>query len=266
MTQKIARLARKKGLDQSNEDNRKTTSEIEAWTSPLKKNYKFWRNFLQYFRQCHSLDGSLGSHPDVLERQEKSTNGLPNETLTKRGTIRKRKVYSDNPKERRQEINGYYWQLSWHEQKMFVLHNTLKNEVHRRYKPDTEGCYRKMSTYQYFLKDEANKKIAVLYNKTSLDPLKVKDGRGRQPYPRKLPKDDIKENIMSFNLTNSHYRREHVPLRLYLPCDIKVSLMYNDFKNKFPNLICSYDLYRQEVKKLNIAFTKLGNEASEKCD
>lgn len=42
--------------------------------------------------------------------------------------------------------------------------------------------------------------------------------------------------------------------------------MYNDFKEKFPTFSCSYDLYRTEVKKLNISFTKLGNEDCEKCE
>lgn len=71
---------------------------------------------------------------------------------------------------------------------------------------------------------------------------------------------------MSFNPSSSHYRREHAPSRLYLPSDITVTLMHNDFKEKFPNYSCSHDLYRTEVKKMNIAFTKLGNEDCEKCE
>lgn len=265
-------------------------------------------------------EDSIDDDSDSSEHEEAGSDISLKNTLTKRGTIRKRKMLLGTPsdrkkkkeelcaekhsvlpgcklcfrkcaelinEERRQEINNYYWQLSWHEKKIFVLHNTSKNEVQRRYKLDTEECYRKMSTYRYFFKDKDDKKLAVcktfflttlgfkkncdwiissLYNKNAPDTLKIKDGRGRQPCPKKLPRQDIKNHIMSFNPITSHYRREHAPLRLYLPSDINISLMYTDFKEKFPNLICSYDLYRQEVRKLNIAFTKLGNEECEKCE
>lgn len=171
---------------------------------------------------------------------------------------------------------------------MFVLHNTSRKEVQRRYKPNNEDCYKKMSTFQYYLKDETDSKhivcktfflatlgfkrncdwiISSVYNsKSSPDTLNIKDGRGRKECSKKIPRNDIRNHIMSFNPANSHYRREHAPRRLYLPSDINITLMYNDFKEKFPRLSCSYDLYRTEVKKLNIAFTKLGNEDCEKCE
>ncbi|CAH1110446.1 unnamed protein product [Psylliodes chrysocephalus] len=243
-------------------------------------------------------------------------------TLTKRGTERKRKLYPESlskrkikkmkmranqhnvlpgckstckrmcseliPEERRQCINQHYWKLSWHEQKMMVLHNSSRNEVKRRSKQNFEDCYKKMSTFKYFFKDKDDSQINVcktfflttlgykrhcdwivssVYSRKSLpDTLNIKDGRGKKYCTKKIPRDDIKTHIMSFHPLNSHYRREHAPSRLYLPSDINITLMHNDFKEKFPNYSCSYDLYRTEVKKMNIAFTKLGNEDCEKCE
>lgn len=116
-------------------------------------------------------------------------------TLTKRGTKRKRKFNPESPamrkvkknkmradkhsvlpgckstcsrkctklfsEERRQCINAHYWKLSWHEQKMFVLHNSSRNEVKRRSKSNNEDCYKKMSTFTYFLKDKDDSNINV---------------------------------------------------------------------------------------------------------
>nr|CAI5847251.1 unnamed protein product [Callosobruchus analis] len=41
--------------------------------------------------------------------------------------------------------------------------------------------------------------------------------------------------------------------------------MFNDFKMKHPDFICSYELYRQEVKKMNISFAQLGGEECFTC-
>lgn len=41
--------------------------------------------------------------------------------------------------------------------------------------------------------------------------------------------------------------------------------MFRDFKQKYPEFQCSSELYRQTVKELNIAFTKLGHEECEQC-
>lgn len=72
------------------------------------------------------------------------------------------------------------------------------------------------------------------------------DKRGGKPPPNKLSNTEIEKHIDSFNPSVSHYRRVHAPNRLYLPSDITVTLMYQNFRDKFPDFICSYDKYRKE--------------------
>lgn len=57
-----------------------------------------------------------------------------------------------------------------------------------------------------------------------------------------------------------------LPKKKYLPSDITITAMYDDFNEKHPNL-CSYGLYRQIVSDdLNISFAQLGNEECESCE
>lgn len=70
---------------------------------------------------------------------------------------------------------------------------------------------------------------------------------------------------MSFKPNISHYRRSHAPNRLYLPSDLSVIKLYNDFAEKYPN-VCSYDHYRRNIRSLNISFVQLGHEECECCE
>ena len=63
----------------------------------------------------------------------------------------------------------------------------------------------------------------------------------------------------------SHFRREHTPRRRYLPSEIIIKAMHKDFLKKYPDSHCSYNLYREEVAKLNISFKVLGVEECETC-
>lgn len=92
------------------------------------------------------------------------------------------------------------------------------------------------------------------------------DKRGKQPAKNKVDRNLINQHISTFNPSVSHYRREHAPNRKYLPGDVTVRLMHEDFKEKNPDLICSYDLYRAVVKENNISFAILGNEECEVCE
>lgn len=110
--------------------------------------------------------------------------------------------------------------------------------------------------------------VNSIYNKQRVvnNNIIIRDGRGRAPNPKKISREKICEHIMSFNPSVSHYRREHAPNRLYLPSDVTVVSMYQDFCEKYPDIQCSYDLYRKEIKRKNISFTKLGNEECERCE
>ncbi|VVC98686.1 unnamed protein product [Leptidea sinapis] len=70
---------------------------------------------------------------------------------------------------------------------------------------------------------------------------------------------------MTYNPAISHYRREHAPRRLNLPSDITITMMHTDFNKLYPDLACSYEVYRRVVKKLNMSFAVLGNEECELC-
>lgn len=92
------------------------------------------------------------------------------------------------------------------------------------------------------------------------------DMRGKSRTVNYIERSDIQEHIMSFNPQIAHYRREHAPKRLYLPSDITINAMFNDYKDKHPNQGLSYNTYRLEVRKKGISFTKLGHEECESCE
>lgn len=93
-----------------------------------------------------------------------------------------------------------------------------------------------------------------------------KDKRGCQPSVNKIDKKNIEDHIESYNPCVSHYRREHAPLRRYLPSDVSIKSMYQDFLQKYKTS-CSYELYRKVVvNNKKISFTKLGHEQCESCE
>ena len=91
------------------------------------------------------------------------------------------------------------------------------------------------------------------------------DGRGKTPAKNKIEREIIRTHIESFHPCISHYRREHAPNMRYLPSDISIKSMYDDFKLRHGRT-CSYDLYRMVVKEMRISFTKLGHEECEICE
>lgn len=76
-------------------------------------------------------------------------------------------------------------------------------------------------------------------------------------------RDAIREHILSYNPTISHYRRKHAPKRLYLPSDLTEKSMYDDFVAS--NNSVSYSLYCTVFKEMNISLVKLGHEQCEAC-
>ena len=67
---------------------------------------------------------------------------------------------------------------------------------------------------------------------------------------------------MSFNPLISHYRHKHAPRRLYLPPELSVRIMHDDFKPLYPNINVHYTTY---LRGLRISFAKLGEEECEMC-
>ena len=105
----------------------------------------------------------------------------------------------------------------------------------------------------------------VLQSTTASDAAPPPDQRGSNHARARVDLPSITEHISSYHPTQSHYRREHAPNRLYLPSDISIKAMYDDFVAKHPDVQCSYSSYRAAVAKMNISFAQLGNEQCETC-
>nr|CAI5858334.1 unnamed protein product [Callosobruchus analis] len=185
--------------------------------------------------------------------------------------------------EQQTNINSQYWKLSKKEQHLFV-NGCIKQISKIRNITNTES--RRQNTYRYYLKSSDGIDTIVCktfflatlgYNKNNDRFLKTVrndakktispgiEKRGHRPALNKISRNPIVSHIKSFRPTASHYRREHAPRRLYLPSDVNITFMFNDFKMKHPDFICSYELYRQEVKKMNISFAQLGGEECFTC-
>jgi hypothetical protein len=92
------------------------------------------------------------------------------------------------------------------------------------------------------------------------------DKRGRHT-PKHALSDEVREQIAehveSFHPQVSHYRRETAPNRRYLPADITVKFMWNDYCEQYAGV--SYYTYAAAVRKAGITFCILGNEECETC-
>lgn len=190
---------------------------------------------------------------------------------------------------RRDCINKQFWDLQWVERRHFILSSCEKADVKRRRVKPNDNERRSLSI-KYYLKDDddtshevcksfflttlgykKNNDRFVHYTLTNtpkgaLTP--PSDKRGKQPSKNKGPLDQIIQHIETFQPTISHYRREHAPNVRYLPGNVNIVLMHNDFLQKYPVFKgrVSYDLYRRTVKEQHISFAQLGHEECEKCE
>nr|CAH7750942.1 unnamed protein product [Callosobruchus chinensis] len=93
------------------------------------------------------------------------------------------------------------------------------------------------------------------------------DKRGLHPKHTKIDRQAIYDHIQKYHPCASHYRREHAPNKLYLPSDISIKMMHNDFVKTNPMISCSYELYRNVVvKEKNISLAHLDHEECEVCE
>lgn len=189
--------------------------------------------------------------------------------------------------DQRCNLNHEFWKKSWIDRRSYVLTTCERLETKRK-TAGAELNSKRTKTFQYFLLGEEGKKVRVCKKfflttlgyhekndrfifealsktpKSQISP--VLDKRGKRTPANYIPKDEIISHILSFQPEVAHYRREHAPKTLYLPSDINVTLMHNDFLEKHPESKCSYDVYRCQVKKMKISFAKLGHEECETCE
>lgn len=91
------------------------------------------------------------------------------------------------------------------------------------------------------------------------------DQRGKKSSPKAFDKTIIEQHIESYNPSISHYRREHAPHRRYLPSDISIKDMHQNFLQKSQHVV-SYEVYRKVVTSKDISFVKLGHEECWQCE
>lgn len=72
--------------------------------------------------------------------------------------------------------------------------------------------------------------------------------------------EKIDVHIRSYNPCVSHYRRAHAPNRLYLPHELSIKDMHQNYLQKYPPDSVSYTTYMRRVGAINIGFVKLGEE------
>ncbi|XP_053607993.1 uncharacterized protein LOC128673864 [Plodia interpunctella] len=177
----------------------------------------------------------------------------------------------------RAEINKYYWDLSWQERRVFMRNSTAVAIPKRKITAEPKRAPR--STFNFKKSDGTQVEVCkifflttlgfhknndtVLYN--SLNKIE-KDRRGLHTKTPRIDRDILTSHVESFHPLELHYRREHAPLRRYLPCDVTIKLMHKDFCEKNPSQKVSYELYRKHVNSMRISFTKLGNEECEICE
>ncbi|ESO93896.1 hypothetical protein LOTGIDRAFT_153369 [Lottia gigantea] len=195
----------------------------------------------------------------------------------------KRNCLDKIDEKRRKEIWEAYWKLNYNGRRQYLFNNVHRNEKRRQ---TTQAPSRRKLSYEYFLKDEhgtaqvvckvfflctlgyhpKNDKmintVMKLTRPSDISP--PPDKRGMQEPPNKINREPIKAHIESFNPCISHYRRAHAPNRRYLPSDVSIRMMYDDFKSTAVQK-CSYDTYRQLIQDMKISFTKLGEEECEVC-
>lgn len=92
-----------------------------------------------------------------------------------------------------------------------------------------------------------------------------KDARGKHPSSKKINRKVIIDHIESFNPSLSHFRREHAPFVRYLSSDITVSFMHKHFKDTFPDIPCSYEVYRKTLREMNISFSMPSEDKCSTC-
>lgn len=179
--------------------------------------------------------------------------------------------------EDREAINKAYWDMSWQEQHAFVDAHTYVAVPKR--KITSEPKRKPKRNFVLKKQDGTQKDVCKIFFLTTLGYLKNNDRilhktftdssidkRGKHQKTPAFDRNLLNQHIESFNPLEPHYRREHAPLRRYLPSDINKTQMHKHFCETYPDRQVSYSLYRSHLKSMNISFTALGNEECELCE
>ncbi len=193
--------------------------------------------------------------------------------------------------EKRTLIHQQYWTLDAQERKMWLSCYCKFHSPKRRYSASNEnGTRRRKVSRELFLPVNGkevsvcqkmflgtlgfstDKALQTLQKTKTEVGVVIPDQRGKHPPKHKITEEDrnfIIQHILKFKPCISHYRREHAPNRLYLPSELDISEMYQDYENDCKERgwkSLGYISYYRQVKAMNISFASLGCEECELCD
>jgi hypothetical protein len=191
--------------------------------------------------------------------------------------------------ERRGQIHNSYWQMTYNKRRIWQSRLIKRKEVkrHRRCKNsalEVENCKR-TNSFWYFLPSEtgdnevavcqkffvatlgytSNRLIVEMKYDSEYHVLPAADKRGKHPAAHKVHSPTIEAHIASFNPQVSHYRREHAPNRRYLPNNLTITSMFQDFRSKHLDVKCSAETYRKAISASNISFAQPENDQCDDC-
>ena len=188
--------------------------------------------------------------------------------------------------EHRSSINYEFWTLSRENRVSWVIATVDPSKL-KQHRADAKGERECKVTKTYHLIDgnQENRRVCRVFYLATLGfshdtfvknifksintkVLPSPDKRGRHDPSNKLGSEDvesIRNHILSYHPTISHYRRKHVPNRLYLSPELSITSMYKDYNSRANSKI-GYITYKKEVNNMNISFVRLGTEECEDCD
>lgn len=168
--------------------------------------------------------------------------------------------------EDRSKIHKYYWSLDWEHQGIFIK-NLVTEEDCKKSKKNLKRP--RNVTYKYRLtKREAeqhsyevcklfflstlgyniknDRRVNAVLKKSIVEQNDRRDGRNLRN-SHAIDRTLITAHIESFNPCVHHYRRVHVPNKRYLPSDLTITDMYENFKEQYPEFKCSLETYRDHL-------------------
>ena len=192
----------------------------------------------------------------------------------------------DIDEETRIFIHEEYWKGEYSEKTNWIA-SMVDLVVPKRRRKDTVGTVDRMVSNDYHLYTSTKERVKVcqkMFTSTlgyssdkvvriALGKSKCKiftspDKRGHHPPHNKLMNEKvelIRQHILSYNPSITHYRRKHAPNRLYISPAHSTASMLQDFNETY-NTNISKSRYYKEIKDMNISFVKLGEEECEDCD
>lgn len=183
----------------------------------------------------------------------------------------KRRCTQHISEDRRKSIYKEYWSLSWVDQRKFLLKMCTWKPVKRR-RTLAEISRRKV-TFYYKLTNDRGRRIDVckvfflatlgysknndsivftLFHNLKSGQTTLEDRRGKHTPANKINRQEILSHAETLYPGIS---RHDLQVK-YLPNDITVAFMYNDFSQKYPGFKCAYETYRKILLEKNIRFTK----------